>query len=114
MQFFTKVLVIGLTVYSTNLIAEKNDDGVYRVCSVVGNTSEAVLSLRYSGMSSPEIAEQLESVKQPFLKASGYPLQTMIREAFNRPYHRKPGAQAAEAADFGEVYYQGCLRRYGL
>lgn len=113
MNLFTKVLIIGVTAYSSNLIAESNDDAVYRVCSVVGNTAEGVLSLRYGGMSSTEVFEQMESINQLFFDASGVPLRTMIKEAFNRPYHRKSRVQAMEEADFGEVYYRGCLRMHG-
>lgn len=106
-------LALGLVTHSTSALST-TDEEIFRLCSLVGNTAEEVLTLRYAGADQAKASAELNSIKEPFQKLMRLPLDAMIKEAYARPYHRKPGAQLAEAEDFGEVYYKGCLARYGL
>ncbi|WP_141439632.1 hypothetical protein [Vreelandella titanicae] len=102
-------LFSNLLIHSASALSDLSDDE-YRACSVVGTTSEAALTMRYDGMSIDETNAQLEDLAEGFRHISGTSITVMVSEAYQRPYRRSASDQRLEAADFGNVYYNGCIR----
>ncbi len=106
------LLLATLLTHTTAVYAELSDDE-YRMCGTVGDMAEGALSLRYGGLTMEETNEYMVEVRESFPAFTGTKLETMIAEAYQRPYRRSASEQSREAADFGRVYYEGCLQRRG-
>lgn len=85
-------------------------DEEHRLCSATGDVAEGALTLRYNGNNQDETVEFFSEASEGFRSFTGVRLETMVAEAYQRPYHRSASQQRAEAADFGRVYYEGCVR----
>lgn len=106
------LLIATLLIHTTAVHAQLSDDE-YRLCAATGDMAEGALTLRYDGNSQEETIDFFSEASEGFSSFNGLRLETMVAEAYQRPYHRSAAQQRAEAADFGRVYYEGCIRRRG-
>ncbi|WP_447928477.1 hypothetical protein [Vreelandella sp. EE27] len=95
--------------HSTAVLAGISDEE-HRLCAASGDMAEGAMMLRYDGNSQEETLEFFSEASEGFSSFNGVKLETMVAEAYQRPYHRSASQQRAEADDFGRVYYEGCVR----
>lgn len=103
------LLVATLLIHTSAVHAQLSDDE-YRMCGAAGDMAQGALALRYSGLDIEETNEYLDEGREGFRNVTGIKLETMISEAYQRPYRRSSSEQSREAADFGRVYYEGCIQ----